>query len=227
MADHEFSIKKYARMSLAWLSYFLPMVRIVNAGVYFRYKNIRAKYLSLPGLDFDVFYPRKRSQKKDGQLIVGCIGRNESWKGGGIVVSAVNRLRSEGLDIRLRVAFVPLVGVEHELCEPESDQELASFYRSVDVMLTPGLIQMGAVHYPVIEAMACNVPVVTTPYFPATNECAYVVQPGAIGDVADALREIIVNYNLAEEKARRALDVVRPFDWALVVRNFEDILQGD
>lgn len=225
VADHKFGIRKYARMALAWLSYLLPMERIVNSGVYFRYKNIRAKYLSLPGLDFDVYFPRKMSQKKEGRLIVGFIGRNESWKGGGMVVSAVNRLRNEGLNIQLRVAFVPLEGVEHELYEPKSDQELADFYRSLDVMLTPGLIQMGAVHYPVIEAMACNVPVVTTPYFPATSECAYVVQPGSVGDIADALRDIIVNYNLAEEKARHALDVVRPFNWTLVVRNFEDILK--
>lgn len=58
-------------------------------------------------------------------------------------------------------------------------------FRSMDIMLAPGSVQLGACCYPVVEAMACGTPVVTTGYLLADND-NYGIVP-----VADS-REIAV-----------------------------------
>lgn len=220
-------LKKYILKTLAWLTYFMPLTRIVNADIYRNYKNIKSKYVIPPGLDLNIYYPKKLTKDNKKTLVVGCIGRVEEWKGSQDVGRAVEILHQKGLDIKLKVAFNSINYENHELVKPDGDEKLANYYRSLDVLVAPGHIQLGAIHYPVIEGMACNVPVITTGYYPATNENSFIVPIKSPEKIAETLESIYYNYEEAYNKALIAQEKIKEFSWEIVAKKFLDIIKKE
>jgi glycosyltransferase involved in cell wall biosynthesis len=220
--------KSLLKSMFAYLTYWLPFVRIVNAEIYKEYKNIRAKYVLMPGLDFGVFYPKKHNLIDNlpiEDFYVGCVGREQSWKGSDDVGDAVKLLHEMGHhNIKLRVAFYPVTYDNSETVYPHGDKKLAEFYRSLDVLVAPGHIQLGAVHYPVIEAMASKVPVITTGYYPASEKNAYLVPIRNSVAIADAILSIYNDYETALLKTEIAFAQVQEFDWTLIGNKFAEII---
>jgi glycosyltransferase involved in cell wall biosynthesis len=210
----------------AWLSYHLPLTRIVNAGLYRRYKNLRAEHVVVPGLDLAVYH-RKGERlpfRGDRPWVVGCIGRPEVWKGAFDVSNAVRDLHARGVNIDFHVAFNAVPHERHTLVHPHGDDRLADYYRSLDVLVAPGHLQLGAVHYPVIEGMACGVPVITTGYQPADDSNAYLVPVKSPEAIAAAIERIMAAPGEAQSRADRAFADVARFAWPEVARHFFDIL---
>jgi glycosyltransferase involved in cell wall biosynthesis len=105
--------------------------------------------------------------------------------------------------------------------------DIASYYRACDCYLFPVLDEDAAVGVPlsVLEAMACNIPVVTTPfgglpgmfdpgnglYFAATEETWLEEVGRALGDTADPVetRALVLPYRW-EEVAERILQAATP-----------------
>lgn len=220
-------IKKIILKSLAWLTYFMPLKKIVNADLYLNYKNIKAKYVIPPGLDLNIYHPKKLTKENKKTLIVGCIGRIEEWKGAQDVGRAVEILHKKGLDIKLKVAFNPVQYENHELVKPNGDNNLADYYRSLDVLVAPGHIQLGAIHYPVIEAMACNVPVITTGYYPANDENAFIVPIKSPEKIAEIIEKIYLNYEIAYQKSEKAQEKIGEFAWEVVAKKFLEIIKNE
>lgn len=225
----EFSSKENIKSSLkrlaAYCTYFLPLKKVVNANIYLNYRNLHADTVIPPGLDLALYYPKKKhhSFRNNREFIVGCIGRIEEWKGSHDVAEAVRILHEQGYNVKFKVAFNAVKYDKHELVMPDGDENLANFYRSLDVLVAPGHIQLGAVHYPVIEAMACKTPVITTGYYPANNENAYIVPIKGPDVIAKTIIEILEDYGKAIEKAEIAYDAISQFDWKIVSSKFIDI----
>lgn len=219
------SIRNIVLKNLAWLTYLLPFKRIVNADIYKRYKNIKSKHVIPPGIDFKDYYPKELSVEKKNSFVVGCIGRKAEWKGANDVGEAVKILHDKGLDIKLKVAFHPIKYQNFDLVQPHGDKNLADYYRSLDVLVAPGHIQLGAVHYPVIEAMACNVPVITTGYYPANDKNSFIVPIKNPEKIAEAIEKIYNNYTIALKKSEVAKEDIVQFDWDIVSENFIKIFK--
>jgi len=224
------SMVTFLLKGLAWLSYFLPYKRVVNAGLYLKYKNIKSEDVVPPGIDLDVFYPKKSGDKilKE-KVIVGCIGRMAEWKGANDVARAVTVLRNKGVNVEFRVAFheVKMDKDQYDLVIPDGDENLAEFYRGLDVLIAPGHIQLGAVHYPVVEAMACNVSVITTGYYPARDGNSYIVPIKSPDEIANKVLEIIAQPDDARCKRVKALQDIQAMSWPVVAQKFIDILNAD
>jgi glycosyltransferase involved in cell wall biosynthesis len=213
------------RKLLAWGSYLLPLNRIVNAQIYKTYKNIRSEHVIYPGIDPSDFYPRTNWSRQPGQLTVGCIGRKEAWKGGKIAANAIRKMRELGFNIKLSTALNPLPIEDQKLCRPSNDKELGDFYRSVDIVLVSVYGQHGAIHYPVLEAMACNVPLITTHYYPATSQNSFLIESRSEASIVEALQEAYHNYDMAIAKASTGLKVVREFYWEKIIGEFDEKLR--
>lgn len=170
-------LKKYVQKVLAWFSYFLPFTRIVNSNMYINYKNIKTNYVVYPGIDLEIYFPKERSKKNNSdKFVIGCIGRKEEWKGSEDVAEAIKLLHHKGYEnIEFVVAFNAVSYKNHTLVYPDGDKKLADFYRSLDILVTPGHIQLEAIHYPVIEAMATKTPLITTGYFPSNENNSFLV----------------------------------------------------
>lgn len=220
------SLKKYIYEFLAWSSYFLPLTRVVNSNSYTKYKNIVANNVVYPGLDPKTYYPKIRKYKyKNENFIVGCIGRDILFKGSEDVSEAVKLLHKEGYDnIELVVAFHPVSYEKHKLVQPDGDINLSDFYRSLDILITPGHIQLDAVHYPVIEAMATCTPLITTGYYPSNKENSFIVKVKDPVDIANKIKYVMNNYDLAIQKSQLGLKDIEQFSWNNIASRFLGII---
>jgi len=216
---------------LSALSYQLGLCQIVNGHIYCHHKEIRSRHVVPPGVDETVFHPANgQSQRDPEKFIIGCIGRKEVGKGTRYVADAFRRLSASDKRYVLRVAYGHLPDScrdmpNVEVVVPKSDAELADYYRSVDVLVAPGTIQLGAFHYPVMEPMACGVPVITTNYAPATAENAWLVPICNSLAIADAIVEISSRPELVAQRVRLAGEAMKPFTWPSVAESMLSIFQ--
>lgn len=219
-------IKRIILTFAAWFTYCLPMLKIVNSDMYRSYKNIRTKNVVYPGINLDVFFPKKRSHKDKEEIFqVGCIGRQEEWKGSEDVAEAIRILHAKGFsNVELVVAFNPVAYERHKLVQPHGDSNLAEFYRSLDIMVTPGHVQLEAIHYPVIEAMATKTPLITTGYYPSAENNCFLVPVKSANKIAEKIQYIIENYDQAIEKADLAYEDTKRFSWENVSKKFISLL---
>ena len=216
---------------ISLISYVLPLQRIVNAPVYLRYRRCRADRWIPPGIDLELFYPAKIVDRPQapwthGGLVVGCIGRPEREKGTREAIEAYREfVKAEPGLHTLRLANF---GVPHqwigdipglESVFPSSDEELAAYYRSLDVVLALCTIQRGAHHYPVLESMASGVGVITTGYAPATKKNAWIV-----GDrpehAAAALSEFGRYSKQTAQRIDLAIETAAAYRWSKVADDF-------
>jgi len=220
--EHPSTLRRITLQWLARTSFRLLPRLVVNAPVYFDYPGVRAAGWVPPGIDFKRFWPRTEAvvrRARDDAVVLGCIGRPERWKGTPDVVEAAALLVARGVNVSLRVAYhvpreLPAALLSRvQLVVPRDDDELGDFYRSVDLLLAPGTIQLGAPHYPVMEAMACNVPVITTGYMPANADNALIVPVGRPDAIADAVRAAIDGPEATAGRAARAQAAIASFAW--------------
>lgn len=214
---------------LQWLSsrsYRFSLTQIVNAPVYQGYSALRPVGVIPPGIDLSLFRPSTESSDWGTRTVtVGCIGRTEPTKGTRDVFDAFEIAVSRGFRGKLKVAYG---GPEHPilnspLCElvvPKNDRELAEYYRSVDVVVAPGTVQLGAVHYPVLESMACCIPVINTGYAPSDESNSWIVPIHAPESIADALIEMSRQPELRRSRVDRAMQAVQAYAWEKVSADF-------
>jgi glycosyltransferase involved in cell wall biosynthesis len=217
---------------LSALSYHLPLQRIVNASLYFRYRNLRARHAVPPGLDLSLFAPGAglRDLRQAGEIVIGCIGRDEPAKGTIYALQAFEQLARRDPRYRLRVAYKVPAGWQHTGCEvvvPRNDQELAAFYRGLDVIIAAGTVQHGAPHYPVLEGGASGASVVTTGYMGATSETAWLVRNRDPASIVTAVEQLVAN---ADERARRQalfLREVQTLSWSAVAQRMLSLFASE
>lgn len=222
-------LKKYVQKVLAWFSYFLPFTRIVNSNMYINYKNIKTNYVVYPGIDLEIYFPKERSKKNNSdKFVIGCIGRKEEWKGSEDVAEAIKLLHHKGYEnIEFVVAFNAVSYKNHTLVYPDGDKKLADFYRSLDILVTPGHIQLEAIHYPVIEAMATKTPLITTGYFPSNENNSFLVPIKSPEDIARNIVYAINNYEIAIAKANIAYSQIQEFSWKNISDKFLNIIRKE
>jgi glycosyltransferase involved in cell wall biosynthesis len=164
---------------------------------------------------------------------MGCLGRPEPFKGTEHVIRAYEILRERGVDGRLRVAHgnLPAGRAIPDGCEvvpAKNDAELVAFYQSLDVLVAPATIHLGAPHCPVMEAMACRVAVVSTGAIPASEEAdnAWIVPPHRPDAIADAVEDIISDESRRRARLDRAFADIQPFSWTALAPRMLEILAG-
>ncbi len=213
------TIKDKIYKAISKKSYKLGLNIIVNAPMYMDYKEIKTDKFVFPGLDLNVFYPKQKNEDTD-KFILGTIGRLEEYKGTKYVLDAFKLLRNDlGEKVELHIAFgedsfKKIDGVK--VIFPNGDNQLAEFYNSLNVYISAGLVQLNAVHYPVIESMACKTPVITTGYLPANSENAWMVPIKDSIEIKNKILDIL-NSN-TNTKTESAYKEIQQFDW----RNVSD-----
>lgn len=213
------------------LSYWMPLRQVANAPIYIGYRSIRAQHWIPPGLDPAVFHRRTDAPRQNptSKVTLGVISRTEETKGTRYVLEAFEQLARKDQRYHLKVAYNNLpAGWSHDRCEvvvPQGDDGLAAYYRSVDVMIAPGTVQLGACHYPVLEAMSCGTPVITTGYLPADQQNAWLVPVRDSIAIERAVEDFVaISPTGLQEKLDRAALAVESFQWAAVASAFAHLL---
>ena len=151
-------------------------------------------------------------------LFVGQVGLR---KGNHVLAEACRILQSRGVAFECRVAGPPQVEVTLPLFEgptylgqvPRS--QVQEEFSRADVFVLPTLAEgMALVH---LEAMACGVPVITTPH------CGSVVRDGVEGFIvpirdaqalADRIQQLVEDRTLRAQMGAAARERARDFTWA-------------
>lgn len=156
------------------------------------------------------------------------------WKGVATALEAVAMLRAEGFDLRLvRISQWPLTDTERDLQEPDefhchlSPAEVARTVAACDLLLAPSWDQEGF-GMPVLEAMACGVPVVASRIASfegfASSAAEFVPARDARG-FADATQRVLGDRPKWRRMRRAGLRAARRFSERRVVRALETALR--
>jgi glycosyltransferase involved in cell wall biosynthesis len=115
----------------------------------------------------------------------------------------------ERLDLSDNVHFIGYVG----------EAELPALYNGADLFIFPSLYE--GFGLPVLEAMACGTPVVTSNVSSlpeVAGDAALLVDPYNVGEIAEAMRRVLQGPTLAEELRAKGLERAKQFTWEQTAR---------
>jgi glycosyltransferase involved in cell wall biosynthesis len=153
------------------------------------------------------------------------------------LIEALAVLRAEGTDATLVIAGgkgwmeTPIFETVTRLnLEPYvnflgyvDDSDLPALYTHAAAFAMPSLYE--GFGLPVLEAMACGTPVVTSTISSlpeAAGDAALLVDPTDVEAIADALRRILMDTTLAQELRAKGLAHVMPFTWGRTAKQLLD-----
>jgi len=214
------TLKDFIFKRISKNSYNLGLDIIVNADMYKNYANLQSSKVVYPGIDLEVFHPAPTKKSKNQKIIIGTIGRLEEYKGTSYVIEAFQLLRKElGNHVELHVAFGEEAMENTEgvkVFYPNGDNNLADYYRSLDVYVCAGTVQLEAIHYPVLESMACGVPLITTGYYPSNEDNSWKINIKNSQDIVAKLKDLMNNPLLAKKKKNNAVQSIEEFAWTKI-----------
>lgn len=180
------------------------------------------------GVDCSVFYPRslERFEKYEGRTIrIGWVG-NSKWIIGQselddlkgihtIIKPAIKELREEGYDIEL------ITSDRNDKMIPH--QEMPKFYESIDIYACASLCE--GTPNPVLEAMACGVPVVSTdvgivPEVFGNKQKQYILPKRDKDCFKKLLRQLLDNLEELNVLSCENREQIKNWDWALMSEKF-------
>ena len=225
------SLKNRILHYISELSYGMKLFTVVNAEPYRNYKKLKSSRVLYPGVDFTLFYPKKqRISPEYHKIIIGTIGRTELHKGTRYIIDAFKKISKKYPNAELHIAF----GNKEEYkdfsniycVQPHGDKALGDFYRSLDFYICAGYVQLGAFHYPVVEAMSCGVSVITTEYFPANESNSWLIKKlQSSGEIIAQFEKALANQPLQESKIQQALIDVKKFDWKRIGQQLNQYIE--
>ena len=192
-----------------------------------------------PGTDERVF-TADPSASIDTNMILTTSSSDHAMKGQRYLLTAFAQLAEEFAELKLHVTgpvrrnsqLVKLarkLGVSDKVvyCGLLSEQELAAKYRRAAVTVVPSLYE--GFGLPVIEAMACGSPVVTTTASSlpeAAGDAGLLVEPADADGLAAAITRVITDAPLASQLRREGIDHVRRnFTWPVAAQRYIELYE--
>lgn len=180
-----------------------------------------------PGVDTSIFKPR--CDKNNELLKVGVIVSSNFWKGTKYFLDAIILLKKERVRFNIIYAFGPPPKrssvVDAKWVNPRSQEELADFYRNLDVLVSPMLIY-NEFPLPPLEAMACGVAVISTPLIYGEHKIHYYeIPPKDSKAIANALIELTQNIDLRKKIANNGYELSKDFSWEVIGNKLITILK--
>lgn len=107
------------------------------------------------------------------------------------------------------------------------DNELPSYYRGATGLIMPSLYE--GFGLPLIEAMACGIPTIasrTTSLGEVAGDCALLVDPTSIDDIANAICHLFLDVELRQHLSEKGLEHVKLYTWDKTVKKIKDAISA-
>lgn len=179
------------------------------------------------GVDLKKFYPINISRLnsiKNRELIIGWVGNSE-WNGNNkkdykgiktVIKPAIEELIKEGYNIRLELTDKQKKQIPHD--------EMVKFYSKIDLYICASLNE--GTPNPVLEAMACGVPVISTevgivPEVFGTKQKQYILEERNKDCLKGKIKKFINNLNSILDLSNENLEQIKKWTWEEKCREFD------
>lgn len=177
------------------------------------------------GVDLTLFYPQSLGRLQNvGQrsLVVGWVGNSkwaselEDFKGVHTILKpALEQLQAEGL------AITPFFADRQECFIPHD--QMPDYYRKIDVLVCTSKIE--GTPNPVLEAMACGVPVISTdvgivPQAFGPLQQRFILEERSVDCLKAKIRLLSGSAKILTELSTENLKSIRDWDWSIKAENF-------
>ncbi len=182
------------------------------------------------GVDTTLFCPQ-RLERFDSiaerEVVIGWVGNSkwaatlEDFKGvHTILIPAVEELRAEGLPVRLELADRQRAHVPHA--------EMPRYYGSIDLYVCTSKIE--GTPNPVLESMACGLPVITTdvgivPQVFGPLQREFILQERSVECLKAAIRRLVSQPELFRQLSDENLRAIEPWAWHRQAKKFDQFFQ--
>lgn len=232
----QLSYKTRVPLVLANSSAVITISQSVKQEIIFKYPHIdedkiKVVHLGYDSIRFNYLPTSDSTLKKYGLkdvkyiLYVGSICKNKNIRN--IIKSYLN---SECTDWNLVIAGnisdlsyydeLMCIVTANNLCEKiifidyVSYDDLPVLYRSSSLFIFPSIYE--GFGLPILEAMACGVPVITSNRHAmpeVAGGAAFLVDPDCVDEIAEAIKEILTNNDVREALVTKGLKRVQSFSW--------------
>jgi glycosyltransferase involved in cell wall biosynthesis len=164
-----------------------------------------------------------------------CVSNRKRHKNEFRVVQAFARA---GLGVEMKLVFTGKPAAELADCIAQNDltasvrfmgvvpeEKLPALYRGAKALVFPSLYE--GFGFPVLEAMACGTPVVTsnTTAMPeVAGDAALLVDPTSVEQIAEAMKQVVSDHPLRRQLREKGLARVAQFSWARTVARVREVL---
>ena len=172
------------------------------------------------GVDLGVFEPANLDRfvtRNRKEFLVGWVGNSDCWKGHGwedlkgvhtVLNPAIDELVKDGHQIKRRYADKADRQLPHE--------EMPFYYSSIDVYVCASEVE--GTPNPVLEAMACGVPVISTdvgivPEVFGDKQKEFILKERCKDELKEKLVTLIENPEMLEVLSRENLKQIQTWDW--------------
>ncbi len=169
------------------------------------------------------------------------VGSREPGKNRARLIRAMHELRGEGIDRALLVVgqkawkfeeeltLVRELGMGHRVIFAGyvAAEDLPALYAAADLFAFPSLYEGFGV--PVLEAMACGAPVVTSNVSATAEvagEAALLVDPLSVASIRDGLRSLLSDGALRSRLSRRGMERAARFSWRRAADETHAVYEG-
>jgi len=178
-----------------------------------------------PGVDLKTFRTRQRDGSEEVSLLF--VATNFKIKGGYLVLEAFEKLRKEH-SVKLLVVGPKIVGEQKDiefLGKIDDRNRLAEIYRSADILVHPGSVEMYGFAF--LEAMASELPIVT-PDVPPRREivgkAALFFRLNDVNDLVSKITKLIEDRDLREKLGKNGRRIAeRKHDWSRIAKRIQQI----
>jgi glycosyltransferase involved in cell wall biosynthesis len=185
------------------------------------------------GVDHDIFKPCPAPKPVDEPYIL-YVGSEQPRKNLTTLLMAFHKLKADKSFRELKLVKVGEAGGKNQVFRQQSlklieslnlrgdivftgfvaEEEMAGYYSNAECLVFPSLYE--GFGLPVIEAMACGCPVITsnTSSLPEiVGEAGIMVEPHDAEGLANAVGEVFTNPDLKQELKKRGLERASNFSW--------------
>lgn len=185
------------------------------------------------GVDTKIFHSIHSIEEKRGEApLVMTIGNANPVKRFDLFLEMMKllqpRINSKALVPTHDSSLPKPQGISVEVVSPKSDFELAALYSKASVFVSTSAWE--GFGLPLLEAMACGTPVVTTDSGGIRDFCedgfnCRIVQSATAEELAEAVAEIHSNRDLEFRLIQNGLATARQWPWDRLVASFDALLQ--